>query len=148
GAAGAGWSYITVHPARTVRPPADGCGRRVPPATGRAGAGAGSPLSGTAEPLVEQGAAQRGRARQRGLLRLAGRGEPLRAHTTRLGDLVLLEGELCGVRRPGAVSEHQRAREGPGLAAHVLDLLDGDPDLLGDLAGHRVLEALARLDES
>src|SRR5699024_12067142 len=103
--AGAAWSVITVHPARTVRPPAGGCGRRVPHTTGGVGATAGSLLGGAPEPVVDQGPAHRGRSRQRDLLRLEGGGELLAAEPARLGDLVLLEGEGRGARRPGPAAE-------------------------------------------
>src|SRR5699024_4618352 len=142
GAAGAGWSDITVHPARTVRPPADGCGRRVPHTTGGAGAGAGSPLGGAPEPVVDQRAGHRGGAGRRVTLGLEGGGEVRPGEAARVGDLVRLEGELGGVRRAGAVSVHEGAWEGRGLAAHALGALVGEPDLLGGVAGDRVLEAL------
>src|SRR5690606_1785168 len=144
------WSVIALHPARAVRRTTGCCGRRVPhtPTGGRRAGERRSGLGGAAVPVVDQGAAHRGGAGQLDLVGRERGGELLAAEPARLGDLLVLEGELAGLRRPGAVAEHERAREGPGLAAHVLDLGDGHAHLLGDLAGDGVLEALAGLDEA
>ena len=44
-------------------------------------------------------------------------------------------------------AQHQGRGEGPGLASEVADAADLYPDLLADLADHRLLQALPRLDE-
>ncbi len=49
--------------------------------------------------------------------------------------------------RPRRVAEHQRRRERPRLGSRVRHVGDRQPDLLVDLAGHRRLGRLARLDE-
>ena len=48
----------------------------------------------------------------------------------------------------GHEADHQRMGEGPGLAAEVADVGDRDPDLLADLADHRLLQRLAGLHEA
>src|SRR5699024_11674785 len=75
---GAAWSVITVHPARAVRRVAGGCGRRVPHTTAARAAprsAEGSACAEVAEPVVDEGAPHRGRARQRDLRRLERGGE-------------------------------------------------------------------------
>ncbi len=48
--------------------------------------------------------------------------------------------------RPPLKAQHQRARERPRLAGHVVDAVELDADLFHHLAGHRGLGRLARLD--
>src|SRR5690606_35849051 len=43
---------------------------------------------------------------------------------------------------------HQRMREGPGLTCMVSDAAEADAGLFEDLAAHRVLDGLSRLDEA
>ena len=64
-----------------------------------------------------------------------------------LVDLVAVDVDLGG-GGAGHEAEHEAGRERPGLAGDVLDLADGDAGLLVHLAAHRLLDGLARLDES
>src|SRR5690606_35944423 len=50
--------------------------------------------------------------------------------------------------RLGEAADHQRGREGPGLALVIAHILDADACFLKDLAGNRLLDGLARLDET
>src|SRR5262249_43388568 len=61
--------------------------------------------------------------------------------------LLLVDPDLA-VCVPRREADHQRMRERPRLAAEVADVCDLDPDLLADLAGHSLLQRLARLDEA
>src|SRR5690625_1167763 len=128
GAAGAGvWSgaVIASHTASAGRQPGPACGP------------VRSALLAVA-PVVDQGATEGGGAGQLDLSRLQRDLQLLAAEPAGLGDLVVLEGQLRRTGHPGAEAQHQRAREGPGLAAHVLHLLGVHADLLGDLPGDEI----------
>src|SRR4051794_27234231 len=74
-------------------------------------------------------------------------GEFIDAEPVGSSELARVDGDLA--RSPlRAEAEHQRVREGPGLAAEILDVGDLDPHLLADLAAHRRLQRLPRLDEA
>src|SRR3954452_17399147 len=100
----------------------------------------------TVEPGVYQAPRDRDRRRQledfggavAGGLELGAR-EP--AHVL---ELVVAHRGLAA-RVLGEEAEHQRAREGPRLRARVARVTHLDARLLEDLAGHRLLERLARL---
>ena len=65
----------------------------------------------------------------------------------RLGDLAVVERELFIRVTEGVEADHQRARKGPGLAAQITHVADGQADLLADLADDTDLKRLAGLDE-
>src|SRR5260221_6046645 len=61
--------------------------------------------------------------------------------------LALIDADL-GAARLRVKAEHDRGRERPGLRGMVRDVIDEDAGLLIDLACHRFLQALARLDKA
>ena len=69
------------------------------------------------------------------------------AEPARLGELAVV-GEYLLARRQGVKADHQRRGKRPGLRGDVAAVRDADIGFLGDLAAHRILEALARLDEA
>src|SRR3546814_20607116 len=69
-------------------------------------------------------------------------GEPAGVH-----DLLAVDLDLTAAPR-GLEADHQRVREGPGLARHVADVGELDADLLRHLPVHRLLEGLTGLDEA
>src|SRR5262249_31228297 len=100
-----------------------------------------------AQPFLDQAAGDRIAARPAeravlghvlGLKLLAG--HPARAFELRFVDVVI---ERFGL---GVEADHHRGGERPGLRGTIGDVLHPDLHLLVDLAGHGVLEALARLD--
>src|SRR4051794_23269611 len=95
-------------------------------------------------PAVDDVPGDRDGRRQR--LRAGARAQLLPAEPPGLLDLVVVDPQLL-LGRPGHEAQHQRLRERPGLAGDVADVGDGDPDLLGDLPGHRRLGRLPRLHE-
>src|ERR1035438_2103734 len=62
--------------------------------------------------------------------------------------LLLVHLDIEATRGQRAEPEHQALRHGPGLAAQIADLADGDPGLLGYLADHGLLRGFARLHEA
>jgi hypothetical protein len=53
-----------------------------------------------------------------------------------------------GIVTLGDAGDHQRGREGPGLAHHIADRMDRDAGFLLQFARDRFLDRLARLDEA
>jgi hypothetical protein len=87
---------------------------------------------------------------RRGQGQLAGlqRGEQAgAAPPARLGQFLVVDGDGLARGRVGPEAEHQAARHRPGLAAHVADVGDRDPGLLGHLADHGLLGGFPRLHE-
>ena len=74
-------------------------------------------------------------------------GQLAAAEPARVLELVAIEPDVVG-GRIGMEAEHQRGRERPRLRRVVAHVGDLDADLLPDLAGDGVLQALARLDEA
>ena len=92
-----------------------------------------------ANEVVDQGAGDREARRQAG--------QAVDPEPAGVLDLRLLRADLSRVP-VGHEADHQRVRERPGLAAEVADVPHLDPHLLAHLAGDRLLQRLARLDET
>src|SRR6185437_13780520 len=65
----------------------------------------------------------------------------------RILELAVIDADL-GAARAGMEAQHDRGGKGPGLRRVIAHLVDAHRRFLLDLARHRFLEALARLDES
>src|SRR5262249_38236191 len=74
-------------------------------------------------------------------------GHPVDVEPAGLSDLRLLYGDLAATV-PSEEADHKLAWKRPGLTSEVADVLHLNADFLADLAGDRLLQRLAGLDES
>src|SRR6476661_7680836 len=75
------------------------------------------------------------------------RRQVMRGEEFGVGDFVRFDADLARFVLCG-VSDHKRVREGPGLAAEVLDAVHFDADLFLDLPVHGLFQRLAGLDKA